>query len=72
MLAMAPLSHAGDSATETAWVMARCCCQVTLVMALPSYAGDGVAEVTWPWHDVDAEPCWRRRCQVMLAMVLQR
>jgi lysylphosphatidylglycerol synthetase-like protein (DUF2156 family) len=56
MLAMAPLSHAGDSATETAWVMARCCCQVTLVMALPSYAGDGVAEVTWPWHDVDAEP----------------
>jgi hypothetical protein len=52
-----------------------------LAMALPSPAGDDVAEVTWVRCDVDAESCWRRcyrgdlammrcRCQIMLAKVL--
>jgi hypothetical protein len=54
-----------------------------LVMALPrrlgrgamsmlSHAGDGTAEATWPWRDVDIESYWRRRCRVMLARVQPR
>jgi hypothetical protein len=32
--------------------------RVMLAMVLPSHAGDGVVEATWPWHDVDIELCW--------------
>jgi hypothetical protein len=28
-----------------------------LVAVLTSHADDGVAEVTWPWCDVNAESC---------------
>jgi hypothetical protein len=31
------------------------------VTALSSHAGDGVADATWPRHDVNAESCWQRR-----------
>jgi hypothetical protein len=51
--------------------MARCQCQVMLATALPTHAGDGVTKVTWPRRDVDVDSCWRRHCQVMLAMTLQ-
>jgi hypothetical protein len=37
---------------------------------LPSHAGDGVAEATWPRRDVDVESCWRQCCRVMLATAL--
>jgi hypothetical protein len=37
-----------------------------------SHAGNDTAEVTWPRRDVDVESCWRRCCQVMLAMMLPR
>jgi hypothetical protein len=51
------------------------------VMVLLSHAGDGTAEATWLWRDVDAESYWRWHCRgdlamaqcrrwVMLAMVL--
>jgi hypothetical protein len=43
-----------------------------LAMVLLSHAGNGIAEATWPRHNVDAESCWRRCYQVMLAMVLMR
>jgi uncharacterized protein (DUF2062 family) len=39
---------------------------------LLSHAGDGAAETTWPWHDVDTQSCWRQCCQVMLVMALPR
>jgi hypothetical protein len=42
-----------------------------LATVLPSHASDSAVGATWPWCDVDAESCWRRCCQVMLAMVLQ-
>jgi hypothetical protein len=29
-----------------------------LATMLLSHAGDGTAEATWPWHDVEAESCW--------------
>jgi hypothetical protein len=59
--------------------MARCLCRVMLAMALPrrlgngvmllpSHAGDGATEATWPWRDIIAEPCWRWHCQDELAM----
>jgi hypothetical protein len=28
-----------------------------LATVLPGHAGDGIAVVTWPWRDVDAESC---------------
>jgi hypothetical protein len=28
-----------------------------LAIVLPGHAGDGIAVVTWPWRDVDAESC---------------
>jgi hypothetical protein len=28
-----------------------------LVTVLLSHAGDGVAKVTWQWHDAEAESC---------------
>jgi hypothetical protein len=48
---------------------------------LPSHIGDGATGMTWSWHDVDVESCWRQccqgnlaaarcRCRVMLATVL--
>jgi hypothetical protein len=37
-----------------------------LATMLSSYAGDGAAEVTWLWHNVDVESC----CYVMMAMEL--
>jgi hypothetical protein len=39
---------------------------------LPSHAGDGTVEVTWPRRDVDVESCWRQCYQVMLATMLPR
>jgi hypothetical protein len=29
------------------------------VISIPSHAGDGAAEGTCPWRDVDVELCWR-------------
>jgi hypothetical protein len=37
---------------------------------LPSNAGDGGAEATWPWRGVEAESCWQQCCRVCLAMAL--
>jgi hypothetical protein len=42
------------------------------VMSMSSHAGNGAAEATWLWCDVDAESYWRRCCGVMLVMVLSR
>jgi hypothetical protein len=28
-----------------------------LAMVLPSHVGNGAAEVTWLWHDIDVESC---------------
>jgi hypothetical protein len=42
-----------------------------LATMLPSHAGDGITEATWPRCDADAESCRRQSCQVMLAMALQ-
>jgi hypothetical protein len=33
-----------------------------LETVLPSQVGDGGAEVTWSWHDVDAESSWQWYC----------
>jgi hypothetical protein len=41
-----------------------------LVTVMLSHAGDGAAEVNWPWRDVDAEPCLRWCYRVMLATAL--
>jgi hypothetical protein len=49
--------------------VAWCRCRVTLATALSSPAGDG-AGLTWLWHDVDAESCWRQCYWFMLAMVM--
>jgi hypothetical protein len=43
-----------------------------LATLLPSHAGDGAAEASWPRRDVDIESCWWHCCQVMLAMALPR
>jgi hypothetical protein len=56
-------SHAGYNATVTHWgrrclgdvAMVQCRCQVMLATTLPSHAGDGGAEVTWPRRNLDAE-----------------
>jgi hypothetical protein len=42
-----------------------------LAIAMPSHAGGGAVEMTWPWRDVDAESCRRWHCRVMLVMALQ-
>jgi hypothetical protein len=47
-----------DVAAKVTLVVARYRCRVMLVTALSSHAGDGAAEVTWPWCDVTAESCW--------------
>jgi hypothetical protein len=39
-------SHAGDGTTMS--TLAVVCCRVMLVMALPSLASDGIAEVMLP------------------------
>jgi hypothetical protein len=41
-------------------------------MEVPSHAGVGPVEVTWPRHDVYANSCWRHHSRVTLAMVLLR
>jgi hypothetical protein len=46
--AISLLSHADDGAAES---FSRCRCHNMLAMALPRQC--------WPWHDVDAESCWR-------------
>jgi hypothetical protein len=62
-------------------VMASCRSRVMLATRLPSHAGDGTVKTTWPWRNVDVEPCWRWhcrcdlvvarcRCRVMLMTVL--
>jgi hypothetical protein len=40
------------------------------VTVMSSHAGDDAVGVTWLWHDVDDESCWRRCYRVMLAMAL--
>jgi hypothetical protein len=63
--------------------MVRYRCRVMLATMLPSHAGDGTTEATWPWCNVDAvmlatmlpshaddnvvESCWRRHCRDDLA-----
>jgi hypothetical protein len=42
-----------------------------LTTVLLGHAGDGTIGVTWSWHDVDAESCWRRCYRVMLVTALQ-
>jgi hypothetical protein len=42
--------------------MAQCRCRVKLATMLPSHAGDGAAEATWPRCDVEAESCWQQCC----------
>jgi hypothetical protein len=37
---------------------------------LPSHAGGGAAEVTWPRRNVETESCWQQGSRVMLATVL--
>jgi hypothetical protein len=49
------LSHVDDDAAEAALVMARCRCQIMLVIVLPSHASDGTAKATWPRRDVGIE-----------------
>jgi hypothetical protein len=39
---------------------------------MPSHAGDGAAEATWPRRDVDVESYWRRCYRVMLVTALLR
>jgi hypothetical protein len=39
-----------------------------LATVLPSHASDAAARETWPPRDVDAESCWRWRCQGNLVM----
>jgi hypothetical protein len=41
-----------------------------LATVLSSHAGDGAAKATWSRHDIDAEPCWRQCCRVMLVTEL--
>jgi hypothetical protein len=48
-------SHADNGDVESCW---QWHCRVLLATALPSPTGDGVAEATWLWSDVDAESCW--------------
>jgi hypothetical protein len=43
-----------------------------LATMLSSHAGDGAAEMTWSWRNVDAESFWRQCYRVMLTMVLSR
>jgi hypothetical protein len=50
-------SHAGDGTAGMTLAAARCRCRVMLAFLLSSHVGDGIAEVTWPRHDVDAESC---------------
>jgi hypothetical protein len=60
-------SHDGDNVVESRWrqprrgdlAVTRCRCRVMLVTMLLSHDGDGAAEVTWPWCDVDAKSYWR-------------
>jgi hypothetical protein len=65
-----PSSLAGDGAVKTTLAMARCRCRVMLVMVLPrrlghitmsvpSHAGDGATEATWPRYDVSVESRWQ-------------
>jgi hypothetical protein len=46
---------------------ARCRCRVMLATMLPSHAGDGATEATWPRRDINAESCWLRRYRGNLA-----
>jgi hypothetical protein len=41
-----------------------------LTTMLSSHAGDGIARVTWPRHEVDVESCWRQCYRDMLATML--
>jgi hypothetical protein len=50
-------SHASDVAAELVLSVARCKCQVILVIVLPSHAGVGDVEAILPWRDVDVESC---------------
>jgi hypothetical protein len=49
--------------------MALCRCRVMLATVLLSHVGDGATEAIWPWHDVDAESCWRQCYRVMATLL---
>jgi hypothetical protein len=55
-------SHAGDGIANSTLVVAWCCYQVMLAMALLRWC--------WPWHDVIAESCWWWCYQALLVMTL--
>jgi hypothetical protein len=54
---MSLLSHTGDAVAELVLSMTRCRWQVMLTTVLPSHTGDGDAEATWPWSNVDVASC---------------
>jgi hypothetical protein len=52
--------------------MIRRRCRVMLTIVPPSHAGDGAAEVTWPWRDVGAKSSWQQCCRVKLVLAVVR
>jgi hypothetical protein len=49
--------------------MALSRCLSHSAMSLPSHAGDGTTEMTWPWCVVALKSCWQWCCRGVLAML---